>query len=157
MIHISAPSEIPHVEGFIAKCTERDAVLHEMADYLAAKGAVKAGYGDAVIARENNYPTGIPTEPIGVAIPHSDRDYVINTTILVAQLPQEVSFYRIDDPDLEIGVRVVFMLAVNSNEGQLDTIVQVMELVQDEALVKNIISAASPEEIQQFVSAAFAV
>ena len=67
---------IPKIEGFLATKSLRDDVLNEMADYLAAKGAVKPSYGAAVIARENVFPTGIPCEPIGVAIPHSDRALV---------------------------------------------------------------------------------
>ena len=116
---------IPKIEGFLATKSLRDDVLNEMADYLAAKGAVKPSYGAAVIARENVFPTGIPCEPIGVAIPHSDRALVEDTTILVAKLPQGVTFTRIDDGDLTVDVRVVFMLAVNSDQGQLDTIAQV--------------------------------
>ena len=103
---------IPKIEGFLATKSLRDDVLNEMADYLAAKGAVKPSYGAAVIARENVFPTGIPCEPIGVAIPHSDRALVEDTTILVAKLPQGVTFTRIDDGDLTVDVRVVFMLAV---------------------------------------------
>ena len=112
MIHIEAQNAIPEIAGYLAKGVQRDAVLTEMADYLVRRGAVKESYGSAVIQRENTFPTGIPVEPIAVAIPHSDRDLVVNTTILVAKLEQTVPFHRIDDVELEVDVKVVFMLAV---------------------------------------------
>lgn len=153
---MSENTALPKIEGYFASGTTRDDVLNEMAGYLAAKGAVKETYGAAVIERENTYPTGIPSEPIGVAIPHSERrDLVLDTTILVAKLAQDVRFQRIDDADLQVGVRVIFMLAVDSNQGQLETIATVMELVQDEKLIQKIVEATSPEEIQQAVSAAY--
>lgn len=155
MIHIEAQNAIPEIAGYLAKGVQRDAVLTEMADYLVRRGAVKESYGSAVIQRENTFPTGIPVEPIAVAIPHSDRDLVVNTTILVAKLEQTVPFHRIDDVDLEVDVKVVFMLAVDSNQGQLDTIARIMELVQDADLIQQIDNAATAEEIQALVSSAY--
>lgn len=155
MISIDTVKISPAIEGFLPKSTERDSLLREMADHLASEGRVKEEYGEAVISRENVYPTGIPAEPIAVAIPHSDRDYVLDTTILVAKLPQPVVFRRIDDGDLTVEVHVVFMLAVNSNQGQLDTIARIMELIQDAELIKKITEAGTAEEIGKLVSAAY--
>ena len=78
-----------------------------------------------------------------MAIPHSDRALVEDTTILVAKLPHGVTFTRIDDGDLTVDVRVVFMLAVNSDQGQLDTIAQVMDLIQNPELVQSVACAQS--------------
>ena len=94
MIHIDTQNKAPEIVGFLAKGTQRDDVLREMADYLVKRGAVKDSYGDAVIQRENTYPTGIPAEPIAVAIPHSDRNLVLNTTILVAKLVQNAELIQ---------------------------------------------------------------
>ena len=156
MVHIDAQNAIPEIVGYLIKGAQRDAVLTEMADYLVRRGAVKESYGNAVIRRENTFTTGIPDEPIAVAIPHSDRDLVVNTTILVAKLEQAVPFHRIDDAELEVDVKVVFMLAVDSNQGQLDTIARIMELVQDADLIQQIDNAATAEEIQALVSSAYA-
>ena len=90
-----------------------------------------------------------------MAIPHSDRALVEDTTILVAKLPHGVTFTRIDDGDLTVDVRVVFMLAVNSDQGQLDTIAQVMDLIQNPELVQSVACAQSAEEIQRLVSEAY--
>lgn len=156
MIHINTQNMAPQIVGFLAKGGQRDAVLTELAEYLVRRGAVKETYGAAVIQRENTFPTGIPVQPIAVAIPHSDRNLVINTTILVAKLEQETLFQRIDDSDLQVAVKVIFMLAVDSNQEQLDTIAQIMELVQNAELIKKIVGAKTAEEIQTLVSAAYA-
>lgn len=155
MITISEEMNVPKIEGFISQKTERDDVIREMADYLVSKGAVKPKYGQAVIDRENIYPTGIPTEPIGVAIPHSERDFVLDTTILVAKLPKPVIFHRIDETEEKMEVSVVFMLAVDSNQGQLDVIANLMGLVQDQDLVKEITLCEDSLKIGEIVSRAY--
>ena len=66
----------PKILGYKIKSADRDELLHEMADYLNSLGYVKSSYGDSVIERENKYPTGIDTDPIPVAIPHSERERV---------------------------------------------------------------------------------
>lgn len=141
--------------GYITKETGRDAALRDMAAYLTGLGMVKEGYGQAVLDREKVFPTGIPADPIAVAIPHSERDQVIRTVVLVAKAEQEIPFHRIDEPEEEVGVRVIFMLAVDSNQGQLTVITQVMDLIQNPELVDAIARAEEPGQIEEIVRAAF--
>lgn len=145
----------PVFEGFFAKSLTRDELLHEMAAYLLEKGYVKEGYAEAVIARENIFPTGIPCEPISVAIPHCDRGFVNDTAVLVAKLAQPVTFNRIDDPDDTVDVDLAFMLAVNSDEGQLEMLGKIMDLIQNEELVRSVRDAATPDEISRLAMDAY--
>ena len=145
----------PVFEGFFAKSVTRDELLQEMADHLLKKGFVKEGYAEAVLARENKFPTGIPCEPISVAIPHCDRGFVNDTAVLVAKLAQPVTFNRIDDPDETVDVDLAFMLAVNSDEGQLEMLSKIMDLIQNEELVKGVLGAVSPEEISRLALEAY--
>jgi Phosphotransferase system mannitol/fructose-specific IIA domain (Ntr-type) len=147
----------PDVMAILPESTERDALLHEMADYLLGKGIVKPGYGDAVIEREKTYPTGIPTEPIAVAIPHSSRELVNKSTILVARTKSGVTFDRIDDKDLTVDVKVIFMLAIGSDDGEVEAIAKVMNAVQDEALVEQIASSEDADSIEKAFRDALAV
>src|SRR5579862_6898362 len=54
-------------------CVDATDALRQAAALLARVAAVTDDYADAVIAREADYPTGLPTEPVGVALPHADR------------------------------------------------------------------------------------
>ncbi|MEL7658603.1 MAG: PTS sugar transporter subunit IIA, partial [Bacillota bacterium] len=64
-------------------------------------------------------------------------------------------FRRIDDPDIEVNAEVIFMLAIDSNQGQLDTISKIMELIQDSKLIETITKADTTEIIETLVSHAF--
>ncbi|MFR2776118.1 MAG: PTS sugar transporter subunit IIA [Anaerostipes sp.] len=147
----------PQIIGYKIQGTERDEVLNEMADYLASLGMVKSTYGKAVIQRENEFPTGICTEPNAVAIPHCERDGVLKTAILVGQ-PREdgVTFERIDVDDEYINARAIFMLAVDTDQGQLEVISKLMDVIQDAEVIDHIIHAKTCEEIKEIVTRAFA-
>jgi len=148
-------TRVPTILGYITEKTDCENVLREMAEYLAAAGFVKETYCQAVLDRENAFPTGVPSEPIPVAIPHSDRGHVIKTAILVAKTAQPIPFRRIDDPNSQIDVRAIFMLAIDSNQGQLDVITQIMDLIQDAAVIESIVNASDPQAIQSAVECAF--
>lgn len=156
MIEISDTVTKPMIIGYKITGEDRDEVLHEMADYLISRGLVKDTYGDSVIERENKYPTGIDTEPIPVAIPHSEREEVIKTAILVGQTKESgVSFQKIEGDGVWIRSKVVFMLAVDTDQGQLEVISKLMGVIQDSAVVKQIAAAGSTEEIEAIVNDAF--
>lgn len=152
----SQASKAPAVLGCTARGTDCESVLREMAGYLARQGLVKESYCQAVLDREAVYPTGIPADPVAVAIPHSDREHVLETAVLVARTEQPVLFHRIDDPDDTVEVRVVFMMAIDSSQGQLDTITQVMGLIQDPGVIGALAASTDPEEIRSIAAKAFA-
>lgn len=147
----------PQIIGYKIRGTKRDEVLNEMADYLADLGMVKPTYAKAVIQRENEYPTGICTEPNAVAIPHCERDGVLKTAILVGQPGADgVTFERIDADDEYISARAIFMLAVDTDQGQLEVISKLMDVIQDAEVIKYIMDAKTCEEIKEIVTKAFA-
>ena len=142
MSKIDIQTVMPQIMGYQITGTERDDVLTEMADFLASMGMVKPTYAKAVIDRENIYPTGICTEPYPVAIPHCERDGVLKTAILVGQTRNNgITFQRIDDTDLNVDAKVIFMLAVDTNQGQLEVISKLMDVIQDEKEVEEIVNA----------------
>lgn len=156
MSKIDIQTVMPQIMGYQITGTERDDVLTEMADFLASMGMVKPTYAKAVIDRENIYPTGICTEPYPVAIPHCERDGVLKTAILVGQTRNNgITFQRIDDTDLNVDAKVIFMLAVDTNQGQLEVISKLMDVIQDEKVVEEIVHAKTCEKIKEIVTNAF--
>ncbi len=156
MIEISEVVTRPRIIGYKVTSKDRDKALHEMADYLHSIGVVKGTYGDSVIERENKYPTGIDTEPIPVAIPHSEREEVIKTAILVGQTKKGgVWFQKIEGDGLWVSAKVIFMLAVDTDQGQLEVISQLMNVIQDPEVVQRIVEAETTEEIEAIVGSAF--
>ncbi|WP_051006568.1 PTS sugar transporter subunit IIA [Liquorilactobacillus vini] len=63
------------VQHFLKAITFEDAIDSLSKNFLK-RDLVTKDYADAVKKRENKFPTGLPTMPIGVAIPHTDAKYV---------------------------------------------------------------------------------
>ena len=70
----------PQVEA-----STKEEVISLLADALEKQGFVKDTYKDAILAREKEYPTGLPSTSPMVAIPHADNNHVNTTSIAVAE------------------------------------------------------------------------
>lgn len=78
---------------------------------LQENGYVPESYADEVIAREREYPTGLPTEDVFTALPHAFSESVIKTGFCALRLTKPVIFRNMADSDQELPVELVFLLA----------------------------------------------
>ena len=125
---------------------DSDAVILALAGSLQSAGLVDPGYGAATIERERRHATGLPTRPFPIAFPHADADGVIESALAVATLKQPVGFYNMADPEEELPVEIVIMLANKSPEEQIQTLRSLAELFgEPEKLteLRNLSSAAA--------------
>lgn len=111
----------------------KEEVLSVMAENLEARGLVKETFKDAVIARELEYATGLPTMGVSVAIPHTDPEHVNEKTISVAVLKEPVEFGVMGGDSSETtSVKLVFMMAMDEADSQLGLLQRLMQIFQDE-------------------------
>lgn len=95
-------------------------IIRQLAQPLVAAGLVVPDFADHVLEREATYPTGLPTKPPCVAIPHTDHKHVRHNAIAVGILPEPVEFADMGgDPD-PVPVRVIFLLALSESNKQLN-------------------------------------
>ena len=118
------------------KADDRDDCIRKICAVMAENGYVGADYADAVIARENDYPTGVPTEGVIVAIPHSNKGEVFRTGVGVAVLASPVGFYNMVDPDSLLMAELVFVLANYDPGKQLDDLSALMGCFSDAEILK---------------------
>lgn len=106
-------------------------VIDQLALYLIQhNGAVRDTFAAAVRAREMEHPTGLPTEPWPVAIPHTDADQVIRPAIAVATLARPVQFFEMGNPNTALDVRMVFLLAIADSVDQITCLQSLITLIQ---------------------------
>ena len=115
---------------------------------MAEAGFVEDAYWEDVYKREKTFPTGLPTQPIAIAIPHADPDRVIKSGIAVAVFDQPVKFRIMGSnaPD-EIEVLVVFMLALKDFKQQTAVIRDLLNLIQSKTIISDIHLAKTTKEI----------
>lgn len=126
---------------------DRESLLRHIAERIVALGYAKPSYVDAVVARENEYPTGLPTNGAGVAIPHCDTSHVIRPALAVAILSKPVPFGLMGGQGETVPVDIVIMLALNDPSTQIDVLRQVSMMVQDGELLKRLKVASTHEEV----------
>lgn len=129
-----------------------EAVLRTLSDRLLDGAYVAATFPEALLEREASYPTGLPAEGLGVAIPHADPEHVRVPAVALATLNQPVRFQVMGDPQQEVEVSVVFLLALNNPDGQLSVLRQVAELVQSPERVVAVHKAATLEDVREAVA-----
>ena len=147
MLELSADNVVVDAEA-----TEAEAVIRLLADLLYEHGAVEKGYGEATVQRERQHPTGLPSKPIPIAFPHAGVEGVIHSTLAVASLRHPVFFKSMEDPDEELPVELVFMLANNSPEEQIDALRGLACVFSDPAKLAAVRSLRSSADIAALLS-----
>lgn len=104
---------------------------------LEKYGYVKPSYCDAVINREKLYSTGLPLEPVGVAIPHTDADHVNHMAIALGVLSSPVKFGLMGGVG-EIDVDLVFLMALDNCTSQVTMLQSLAEFVNNEDFMAKI-------------------
>jgi|LSQX01.2.fsa_nt_gb PTS system galactitol-specific IIA component len=126
-------------------------IIRLIGNHFFKKGFVKESYTQAVLDREEIYPTGLEAPGGGIAIPHTDAHHVHTSTIGVATLKSPVEFRVMAEPDKVVSVSVVMMLAVSDPQKVIPVLTKVISIVEDEDAVKELIASTSKEHAKELV------
>ena len=127
---------------------QAEEVIRILCHRLEEEGYVDDSYYQSVIEREKEFPTGLPTRPHALAIPHAADGGVRKTGLAIAVLNHDpVHFHAMDAPDEVLDVRVVILLAIADSKEQVPMLQWICTLFQDEGLVSRLSSAADATEV----------
>lgn len=115
---------------------------------LAGKGMVVPDYGQQLQEREAGFPTGLVTKFGNVAIPHTDAKYVKKPFVYAIRLTDEVITRRMDQPETEIPVKLLFVLGFTKSEDQLVLLTKMMQALNNEGISKQFQQVDSPEQFK---------
>ena len=119
-------------------------VLSVLAEYAVNNELVKSGYEQALLKREELFPTGIKAKR-GIAIPHADQEYTRKETIIVAVLDKPCVFRAMGGGN-DVPVEVLFLLILN-NKQQTMALSQIVSFIQDEGKMSSLHSKNAIKEI----------
>lgn len=127
-------------------------VIKQLGNLLVQNKYIDKLYVDSVLEREKSFPTGLALSNAGIAIPHaSPGSSVLKNGIAAAHLSKPVKFYRMEDPDSQVDVDMVFMLALSSNE-HLDILKKLFVTFQNEKLVESLKNSTNKDEFLAVLS-----
>lgn len=130
---------------------DRYELLKLLAEKLYETGYVKSTYLNALIERENEYPTGlVVTDNFHVAIPHADVEHVEKEALVVVRTNRRITFRKMDDPSTEVPVDVVFLLVIKEPKGYVKFLAALTNLFTNEEFVKIILNG-SPQDVENYL------
>ncbi|RLG40152.1 MAG: PTS sugar transporter subunit IIA [Thermoproteota archaeon] len=128
-------------------------VIKELGSLLLEGGFVKPSFIPATIEREKSVPTGLELMGgINVALPHAGVEHVIRPALAVAKLKKEVKFRRMDEPDSEIWVKIVFMPAIKDPHSYIIILQKLVEIFKNPKLMKEIAETDEPSKIRSLLA-----
>lgn len=134
-----------------SKAATKEEIIKELAGMLEAKGFVRSAedFIRDVYLREEEGETGIGE---GVAIPHGKSAAVIETTVAIAVLDQEIEWETLDGE----GVKVVIMFAVKDSDANTTHVLllqQVAILLANNTFIEAVKNVTSVEALYELILA----
>lgn len=123
-------------------------VFRKVAIHLKELGFVNEGYLGGITIREQEFPTGLITQYLNIALPHSDSKYVKKPFIYIARLKNEVKVKQMGDSQ-EMGVKNLFFLGIKDPKEQVGLLQAFMELFMKEEFVSNFVNENDKKKIYQ--------
>lgn len=120
---------------------DKQEVISRLADELLAAGKVRGTYKQAVLAREETYPTGLPLEEYNIAMPHTFAEHVIEPVIAVARLKEPVDFLEMGTKDVHLPVSLVLMMAISNPQEQVGLLRRILRLFADEDVLREVMTS----------------
>lgn len=133
-----------------AAATQKD-LFEQLAEDLAAKEIVQAGFANALLEREANFPTGLPVNH-GVAIPHTDGTLVNADQLVFVTLDNPIRFNEMggDEEDF-IEVKVIILLAVKDGKKHLSILQTLIEAIQNAAFIDGLVAAEDEAQMIEII------
>ncbi|ADG41242.1 PTS system, galactitol-specific IIA component, putative [Leuconostoc kimchii IMSNU 11154] len=129
-----------------SKAKTKEEALTILANELVTSGAVKATYPMAILKREKNFPTGLSTDSIGFAIPHTDAEHVNRDQVGLLRLQNTVEFLQMGDGQA-IQVKIIFMLALSKPHEQLEMLQKLISIFQNKKMVSMLLQESDPQMV----------
>ena len=138
------------------EASTKEEVIRILVDLLVKNGSVKPEYYDILISREEEYPTGLPTEGVHVAIPHGCSEGTVSKpAIAVATLRQKVTFRNMASKEEELSVGIVFLLALVSEHELAEDLSRVMSIFSRGDMLARLYASKNKREAVDIISASF--
>ncbi|EJJ4226239.1 PTS sugar transporter subunit IIA [Salmonella enterica] len=143
---IDAPNESAQgYEYFTPQLTFLDKYYNTATDFFSSiflllqeRGYVRDSFFNAILAREKAYPTGLPTLPVAIALPHTDPQHVIRPFISVTRLSQPVAWQEMGNDDNTLYVQFIFLLGFVDHSSHLTALQKLMDCLTDEHIVQTL-------------------
>lgn len=143
--------KMEHILVGVEAADAQDAI-QKLSASLVKTGDVTLEFADDVWTREEKFPTGLPTQPLAVAIPHTDPEHINKSAVCAGVLKSPVQFAQMGtDGSIVLDVLIIFLLAIKEKEKQVDMIQQLVTLIQSPHLLDGLSKAQDSAEAMALI------
>lgn len=114
--------------------------LKSLAEVFQEKKLVTTDFYQNILKREEAFPTGLDVNGIGVALPHTDSEFVHRSQVGFLSLKQPVSFFQMGTTDQPVKVQILFMLALKEPHQQLTMLQNLIAMFQKEGVLQQLLA-----------------
>lgn len=133
---------------FNSSASNYEEVLETLGNKAIELGFAKTNYVDGLKIREEEFATGIPVEPVSVAIPHTDSSYVNANKVSVMTLQDSVEFNQMGGTEEDkLQVKLVILLCFKDGKNHMSALQNIIEKIQDEQFVNSLLNAENKETL----------
>ncbi|MCT1798563.1 PTS sugar transporter subunit IIA [Aerococcus viridans] len=136
------------------KANSKKELFVEIAKDLYEKGYVNKGYLDALTEREENFPTGLETKFLSIALPHADPEFIEKPFVYIVKNNEKLDFLQMGD-NKDLLVDSFLFLGINEPDKQVGLLAKLMELFMDESFVSEFISISSSSNMYSLLKDKF--
>ncbi|WP_086313314.1 PTS system, galactitol-specific IIA component [Enterococcus sp. 7F3_DIV0205] len=139
------------IAEFQVEVKDRNEAFRRLTKQLREKQFITDSFLEHIIEREERFPTGLPVTNIGVAIPHTDSEYVKKSQIAFMSLKEPISFFEMGTSDKPVAVHMIFMLALKEPHEQLEMLQKLIEMIQNPETMENLYRCQTKSEFIEII------
>mgnify|MGYP001954423357 CR=1 FL=1 len=122
---------------------------------LLEKGKIKPTFLEAIITREKTYPTGLPTVPFGVAIPHGNPEHVVEPCMMLIRPKNPVIFHEMGNDENIVEAHFVVLMCLKREDSQVKTLSKLMDLFMNAQFMNTLLKCKDSNDIYGLFNSAF--
>lgn len=118
---------------------------------LLEKGYVTETYLESLIERERQFPTGLQTRYLNIALPHTDPEVINHPFIFVVRNSQQITMLQMGD-NSETPCRHFLFLGIEDPKSQVGLLAKLMDLFSKEDFVSHFAQIDDEAAMYQLLS-----
>lgn len=133
---------------------DRDDLFEQIAERLNKLGYVKDSYAEALKKREDEFPTGLVTKYLSIALPHVDPENINKPFIAAVKNAKLIHMLQMGSNE-DMKAQYFFFLGITDSSHQVVLLQKFMLLLRNKNFTDELTSQTDPKKMFEFLKKAF--
>ncbi|MBN7276396.1 PTS sugar transporter subunit IIA [Lactobacillus acetotolerans] len=133
---------------------DRDDLFEQIAERLNKLGYVKDSYAEALKKREDEFPTGLVTKYLSIALPHVDPENINKPFIAAVKNIKPIHMLQMGSNE-DMKAQYFFFLGITDSSHQVVLLQKFMLLLRNKNFADELTSQTDPKKMFEFLKKAF--